>query len=323
MTTSPREISAKPAVTLLRRTCKKVAEVEANVELLTKMTKNSVATNDVRGFVCNQTNLRKVNKGFNKKTIKRLMKEKLDDSCSQLSNLKQRRTRLRKEVQKLGAEGRKALKECDAIAKVTKTRHREKNERKYNWNSMKQDKLELEDCVPDKVKEIVEGVNVFNVEMVKEEAIGPMVCSKDIELNPNELAFLKRGPRYMMRKELDLKEFLVDLEKMVVKNGYNDYNKDEDDGEDEDVVSTEMMEDKEEEERVRKAVEQIETESRMIYNKQTNEFDMGNLKATDYKFNKYVCMPKPKSVQSEAMNEVRKLEMVKAFCNAKNKIKNE
>ena len=51
MTTTPRDVSAKPAVKLLKKTCIKVAEVEENVSLFTKMTRNLVATNDVRQFV--------------------------------------------------------------------------------------------------------------------------------------------------------------------------------------------------------------------------------------------------------------------------------
>ena len=33
---------------------------------------------------------------------------------------------------------------------------------------------------------------------------------------------LTRGPRFMIRKDIDLNEFIVDVEKMVVKQDYND-----------------------------------------------------------------------------------------------------
>ena len=78
-------------------------------------------------------------------------------------------------------------------------------------------------------------------------------------------------------------------------------------------VDVEKIDNYVEEMRLKKAVEKIEVESRLVYNKQTKEFNLGNLKATDHKLNKFVCMPKPTSVNKEAMCEVRKNEMIKAF----------
>ena len=41
-----------------------------------------------------------------------------------------------------------------------------------------------------------------------------MICSNKIKLSDNEIAFLNKGPGYMMRCELDETEFETELEKM-------------------------------------------------------------------------------------------------------------
>ena len=101
MTSPQKEENAKPAVKLLKKTCKRVAEVEVNVQLFTKMTKESVATNDVRSMVYKQAKQCNAKSKLDERLIKYLMKRKLNDVCSQLNNLKQKRTRIRREMLKL------------------------------------------------------------------------------------------------------------------------------------------------------------------------------------------------------------------------------
>jgi len=40
-------------------------------------------------------------------------------------------------------------------------------------------------------------------------------------------------------------------------------------------------------------VEKIEAQARMLYNKETKSLDMGNLRASDYKFNRFIHLPRP------------------------------
>ena len=47
-----------------------------------------------------------------------------------------------------------------------------------------------------------------------------MICSKNIKLSPDEMNFLRKGPKYMMRVSTNDTDFLVELEKMVVKDKY-------------------------------------------------------------------------------------------------------
>ena len=78
---------AKPVVMKLKDVYRKLAVTEANIVLLAKMVKNSIGTNDVHNFVCKQVGLRRVNKYLDKKTIKELMKRKLDDACAFAVNM--------------------------------------------------------------------------------------------------------------------------------------------------------------------------------------------------------------------------------------------
>ena len=52
--------SAKPVVRQLKDIYKKLRMAEANVEILAKMTRNTVATNDIRNFVWKQSCMRRV-----------------------------------------------------------------------------------------------------------------------------------------------------------------------------------------------------------------------------------------------------------------------
>ena len=58
---------------------------------------------------------------------------------------------------------------------------------------------------------------MFTEEVEPEEPVGPMICDSSIQLNENELRFLTRGSKYMIRNEIDIKESTVDVEKMIVK----------------------------------------------------------------------------------------------------------
>ena len=65
------------------------------------------------------------------------------------------------------------------------------------------------------------GVNVFVGDLVPEPSADPMVCDPNIKLSHSEMAFLRRGPRFMVRQELSLNDFKTELEKMVAKDKYD------------------------------------------------------------------------------------------------------
>ena len=246
------------------------------------------------------------------------MKSKLNDACTDVHRQRQLRNKLRSEVMQIYEKdkniGRKIIKKCDSIATDAKIKQRVKNGTKLQRNLRKQQLEDIKEEVPPGVSEIVKGVEVFRKYLVPEDPIGPMICSKEIILTQDELNFLTKGSRFMARGELDIKEFMVDVEKMLVKNDYNqddseNGNETEDTGEENDP---ELV----------KAVKQIEAEGRMVYSKENKGFDLGNLRASDYKFNKFVFLPRNKSVKREALNEIRRKEMIGTFAKAADKINN-
>ena len=203
----------------LMKICRKLAIVEANVELLSKMTKNCVATEDVRNFMDNQRSKHGVRKSLNKKAIKNIMSQKYRDASVVASRLRQDRCRLRKECKKKvpNRDWKNMEKEIEDDVSRVKNEKRVKNSKKYESCMRKQERIDAEDKVPEGVFEMIKDINVFCGEVEREKSSGPMICSKEIVLSECEKKFLEKGPKFMWRMELDTKEFMVEIEKMVMK----------------------------------------------------------------------------------------------------------
>ena len=56
---------------------------------------------------------------------------------------------------------------------------------------------------------------------------------------------------------------------------------------------------------------------KMVYDKENKSLDLGRLKASDYKYNKFIHLPKPESINREAMHEARKEQMLATFRSVK------
>ena len=67
--------------------------------------------------------------------------------------------------------------------------------------------------------------------------------------------------------------------------------------------------------RIQKAMEVEEARGRVTYDKSNKRLDMGNLRATDYKYNKHVQLLKPKDAYNEAKHELRRTEHMKTLIN--------
>ena len=72
--------------------------------------------------------------------------------------------------------------------------------------------------IPANVWELVKGVNLFqDKDLRPEKCAEPMICAPDIVLSEAEVAFLRKGPRFMLRPETDKNDFKLEVEKMTVK----------------------------------------------------------------------------------------------------------
>ena len=76
--------------------------------------------------------------------------------------------------------------------------------------------------IPEETKPLVQGIHMFIKEVQPSSPKVPMVCSNTIDLNEKEIAFLNKGPRFMMRTKLDRVKFKTELEKMIVKEKYRE-----------------------------------------------------------------------------------------------------
>ena len=139
-----------------------------------------------------------------------------------------------------------------------------------------------------------------------------MICDRSIRLTKSELAFLRRGPGFMMRQTVNEKEFCTELGKMVVKEKYDEADRNiADDSQisnrnnDDSQTSTSNILDE--------AERRITAEWGMTYDKESGFIDMGKFRATNYKFNKFVHLPEASSIGMEARHEVRKAEMLRIF----------
>ena len=322
----------------LRRVSRKLAETEVNIGLFNRMAKCGVPTNDVRHFVLNQTRMKQSSNSVQFDIVRKVMKNKLNDACSIANKLRQNKKRLKRllctKFNYSKSKHRKVMKEVSINTANHKGKYRIKTNKKYDHCKSKMNSdLSLKSLkeVPKDTWEIAQGVNIFNEEIYQEECIDPMVCSDDIELSKDELEFLRKGPRYMIRQNVKDEEFLVEIEKMIIKEKYDassDGRAEESDHENgafnrpvggesdhengafnRPILGGDPKKDSD----IEALSNEIAARAGMIYSKKDKNLNLGRLKATDYKFNKYVCLPRPESTYREAIHEIRKAEMLKVF----------
>ena len=64
---------------------------------------------------------------------------------------------------------------------------------------MNENKVNLMSTLPAEVETMVNGVNIFVEEVEPERSVDPMIHDKAIKLSKSELAFLRKGSRFMFR----------------------------------------------------------------------------------------------------------------------------
>ena len=217
--------NAKEVEELLEKTCNKLNETEVNIRLFNRMVRNGVATNDVRNFVSNQAELKRMDHRMNDSLTRNAMKEKFIDACALARKLKQEKKALK---DLLKSEFNYSVKKCRKLVKRTIGRsanqrhiHSRKALKKYAHCAKKmlkeKESHDFKD-IPERAWEVVKGVNLFqNDHIASEPSADPMICAPDIPLSRAELAFLKKGPRFMLRQEMNEQDFKTELEKMTVK----------------------------------------------------------------------------------------------------------
>ena len=312
-----------------KKTCKRLTEAEVNCNMFSKMIRSGVATNDVRNFINKQSKMKRVNQKMNIGLVKSTMKMKLNDACASANRLRQEKRKLKDLlIHKFKYSKSKCRKVVKSTVKETRS-HRVtrklKASKKYILCDQKMKKIiddENLQAIPEEVLNIVSGVNIFKSELTPEPSADPMVCDPSIKLSKCEMAFLRRGPRFMMRQDLNLNSFKTEIEKMVAKEKYDKTNYDQLDGSSSTLLSEHKLDSNssllsehklDSKHGLTREEKTLEAKANMVYDKSEKSLDMGRLKATEYKFNKYVHLPKAESVIRESLHEVRRSKMVEVF----------
>ena len=289
----------------LFRVCKKLKETEVKASMFGQMVKRGVATADVRNFVNNQAKLKRADNHIHIPTVRQAMKVKFSDTIASANELRASKKEitevLNNEFNYSKSKCRKLVRTCMERSEYHKERQESRLTKKFRHCQNKMDELRSTsfEPLPQEIRNIVDGVNIFSADLEPERCADPMICDRSIKLSKSELAFLRKGPRFMMRQSTNENEFCTELYKMVVKEKYEklDSNGEED-------VQTESPSLEE---------QVIIAESGLTYDKDSKQIDMGKFKATNYKFNKYVHLPGAESVGQESKHEIRKAEMLKIF----------
>ena len=221
-----------------------------------------------------------------------------------------RRHRAKEIISAINEKGEKRRREWDI-------KHREK----IKIYRDKLSKVECIDMAPSSAKQYLDNVKVFKSSEVQPQMpAGPMICDSSIAISKDEYAFLVKGPQFMVRQKLNEDDFKVEIEKMITKHKYQTCNQDG-----EDTKSEEKKENKKDEEdkRLEMLGEIEEARSRMTYNRSEKVLDMGNLRASDYKYNKHVQLPDTVDACEEARNEIRRTEHMKSFKKIVNQLADE
>ena len=206
---SPEEVEKQ-----LRHVSKRLAETEVNIGLFNKMAKGGVPTNDVRHFVLNQTNMKQSCTRIQYGMVKRIMREKLNDACSSANKLRQKKKKLKRLLSTRHDYSRsrykQVVKNVSINTAVHKDKHRTKACKKFvHCRSKMNNEIIMRSLsdIPNETWEIAQGVNIFNEELIQEECADPMICSEDIKISQDELDFLRKGPKFMLRQNVKEEDF--------------------------------------------------------------------------------------------------------------------
>ena len=325
----------------LEEIVEKIAATEANIYLFRTLIGLGLATNDVKNFISKQIIHKRVAKNPDLKVQRMAMRSKLVDACAFVKRLRQLRDKLKGKVARKYSSrkslGRRVL---DRVAcKYKRLREKEISDcqAKIEHIKHKNEMDKILKSVPNCTEDLLSEVNIFDPNQTSvepEKSDEPFICDSSIKLDENERAILAKGPKFMLREELDINDFNLELETMVAKKKYDSMFRSEDDceshtdsgktsgSESEQLCSDEHKELNFNGKKSEKSKDVIweENSNRMLYNLKTKTLNLANMQATSYKHNKEVFLPKPESPKKETSHEFRKREMLSLFNRANKSI---
>ena len=318
----------------LWETLRVLAGTEGNIYLFSTLKSLGLATNDVRNFVQKQTIHKRIEKSVDGRLKRVAMQSKLRDACAFAKRLRQDKNCLKRKIlmkyRTDKAKGRRIIK--DMIMRYRKLKLVEKSDADKKI-SLYREKNELERSLkvaPTYASELLGNVNIFSAsqaEVEPQEPLGPFICDPTIKLSPNELKILSRGPKFMVREDLNNNDFDLEVEKMIVKQKYHRAFNEDDLSELSDYSKTPAPDigSNGANQTCQGAISSKnlgehdlnckwqELSGQFVYNEVDKVINLGNMKATSYKHNKEVFAPQNESIDLESKHETRRVELKRAF----------
>ena len=324
----------------LYKTHMDVMENETRIWLLKSLLKQNLSTNDVYAFAVTQAGLRTTKKSLDKSTMVSAMRAKVSDIKATVSD--QYRTKVVVERELLRAlDGRsyalrKRLKRISGDVKKQRIKLRNKFERKISHLKQKQRALTVEqrnNCkptVPPNRLARYSSLTIFGTPETlpkKRKAMGPFICKKNIILTKNELKILSKDPKYNLLIEPTEIQVKTEVERSLCKHRFNESSKNQEARLSEVLdaagvlngpsgVTIENKQQREETERLDEIYNIFKkNEGRYVFNPITRKINFNSRRASDYKLNKNISLPKSLKGEAEFECEMRRREFMECFHN--------
>ena len=143
------------------------------------------------------------------------------------------------------------------------------------------------------------------------EVMGPVTVGlEEGLLDQDEIAVLRRGPKFCCRRILSKERYLVEMEKCYCKIRWEERDRDPDERK---KQKDESSEEKKERERVERLAEDEAIKSLLVFDQDSLELDYRKRRATACKNNTAVILPGPLTAAQEQEIECRRVEWIKVF----------
>ena len=288
-------------------------EAEQRTVLLDQMVRLGMNLGDVQGIFEKQLVTRRCNKGDDTDQV--LMEKKLKDSRKEEKLFRRKRNNLRVGLEEvLGKNSNKYKRIIERVKQLVekkRTKIRKKYKNKVETYKEKHEKAKAEKIIsslPEEVKPYKDLRAIRGLPIDPDPPKPPVITSPEIVLSKEEIKILSKSPKFTLRNILDKEQFMIEVEKTLIKEQYRRIGKDETNG----VVVEENFENSDEVKRAENA-KWLEMKGEIIYDFEDNNIDFGRSKPTRWKGNKRITLPKSGSASLEAYLEIRRQEMSRTF----------
>ena len=313
------------------KTHEKIIRDELRLWLLKSLLERDLATREIYYFVKKQGDKRETNKKPDIMTIRSAMSVKIKDLLRSLKRSRLKRSICKKRLlEDLDHKSYRLRKRWRAITNSLRPlgeKIKEKYEKKIlhytrvqklttDTGLIRNNKRVTPTPVPKHLQKY-ETLSIFRLPEdlpVPLTPLGPFVCDPKITLTREEKLILSKDPKFSIAPEPSEQNFRTEEERMIAKHRYNSTNyKRKKEG-----VTAIRLDEPEKEmiqtDRLTKLHElYLENKNRFTYNPTERSISFQKRRATEYKLNKSVKLPKPLNSDQEFECEVRRREFLQSF----------